>query len=150
MATDGIQTLEKALGVMGYLADQAEEREYLKRIKLPVRCTAVSDSVPREYRSGPKTGQIRGHQTNLVAESGALLPDIIIDQPISKGEETDVEVEFLIPDRFLSGRVLVISDPRKAKPFPIDPPAGQRQGAPRPPETTTVVPAQNGQNQEKK
>lgn len=129
------KTLENALSVMSFLTDKAEERDFLKRIPVQLSCTVLSESAERFYKSGPKMGQLRGHQVNLVTDSGAILPDILLNEPVGRGEQVAVEVELLIPDSFLSGKILV-------QKVTTDPPHGTRTNGPRttPPSSPEVKP----------
>ena len=121
------KTLEKALNVMSYLSDKAEEKDFLKRIPVFLTCTVLSDSVEKFYKSGAKTGELRGHQVNLCTDKGGILPDILLNEPVGRGETVDVEVSLLIPDSFLEGKVVVANKAKTSSPL------GSRTVSPEPP-----------------
>lgn len=137
---DPMQLLGSMTSTMGFLAEKADEREYLKRVNVDLQCTVLKDSVERFYRSGKNAGQLRGHQTNLTTDEGDILQDIMVDAPLTKGEIAWVTVELLIPDNFLQGKVKISGNGELAKEL-----AGMKGGrsplptsSPKPPESPKV------------
>lgn len=130
---DPMQIMSSALSTMGFLAEKADERDFLKRVSVEMTCQCLKDTEERIYKSGAKAGQLRGHQTNLTTENGDILQDILLDHPLEKGETAIVSVELLIPESFLSGKVRISGNGELAKeiaankgakaPRPTEPPS---------------------------
>ena len=113
MAKSTVNPMEmfgNAFGALNFLAEKADEREYLKRLSVQVTCTVLKDSDQRNYSTGPRMGQTRGHQTNLSTEEGDILQDILLDYPVTKGETVVITTSLLVPDRFLEGKVKMGKD----------------------------------------
>jgi len=104
---DPMKMFSNAFGTMSFLADKAEEKEFLKRISVSLECEVLKDSEEMVYRSGAKIGQLRGYKTNLSSLRGDIFQDIMINVPVQKGEHVIVDVNLLIPDAFLDGRVSI-------------------------------------------
>lgn len=104
---DPIKMLNGAFSTMAYLADKAEEKDFLKRISVTLECEVLKDSDEMVYKNGARIGQLRGYKTNLSTLRGDIFQDIMINVPVQKGEHVVVDVTLLIPDAFLDGKVSI-------------------------------------------
>ena len=102
---DPMKMFTNAFGTLAYLADKAEEKEFLKRIVVSLECEVIKDSEEMTYKSGSKIGQLRGYRTNLSTLRGDIFQDIMVNVPVQKGEHFIADVTLLIPDNFLVAKV---------------------------------------------